>query len=180
MATNDLRLDDCGTLPEPGPIGRLVRLGFGYLCLNYVYALWSVRDTLILSNGSIQPVFWTGLVIGLILISYIINIGFSRSWKKWPAVASVFILVAAACTNYIIHGSIEGQITAMVIYIWLLYSFTHLGLAFVLSTIISTPGCEMRAFHHLYSLITGKPTKEHYCPIGCFHSIDQWEAARQK
>jgi len=43
-----------------------------------------------------------------------------------------------------------------------------------------TPGCEMRAFHHLYTKITGKPTNEHHCPVGPLHPVDQWEAARQK
>lgn len=41
---------------------------------------------------------------------------------------------------------------------------------------IGTPGCEMRAFHDLYSRLTGVPTKEHYCPVGFLHPIDQWEA----
>lgn len=31
----------------------------------------------------------------------------------------------------------------------------------------------MRAFHNLYSGATGKPTKEHYCPVGPLNSIDR-------
>ena len=38
-----------------------------------------------------------------------------------------------------------------------------------------TPGCEMRAFHDLFSRLTGIQTKEHYCPVGPLHPIDQWE-----
>ena len=82
MATTDLKLDEQGTLPRPGPIGRLVRLALGLFCLYYVYILWVVRDVLILADGSIRPLLWNGIVVGLILISYIVNIGFSRSWKK--------------------------------------------------------------------------------------------------
>ena len=180
MATTDLKLDGQGTLPKPGPIGRLVRLAFGLPCLYYVFILWRVRDVLILADGSIQPLLWDGILIGLILVSYIINIGFSRSWKKRPAITSVALLLGAAGVNYLVSGSIEGQITAVILHIWLLYIFSHLGLAFVLSAFIGTPGCEMRAFHHLCSLITGKPAKEHYCPVGPLHSIDQWEAEKRK
>ena len=179
MTTTDLQLDDPGTLPKPGPIGRLVRLGFGYVCLQYVYALWIVRYALILSDGSIRPLLWNGIIIGLILISYIVNIGFSRPWKKWPALISVLILLSATGLNYAIYGNIAGYISATTVFIWLLYSFTHLGLSFVLSAIICTPGCEMRAFHHLYSLISGKPAKEHYCPVGPLHAIDNWENSRR-
>jgi len=96
MATTDLKLDEPGSLPRPGPIGRLVRLALG--------ALW----------------------------------------------------------------------------LWEFYVFADLGSAFVLAAIIGTPGCEMRALHDLYSRLTGNPTKEHYCPIGPLHPIDQWEAHRDQ
>ena len=180
MATTDLKLDEQGTLTRPGPVGRLVRFAFGLLCLYYVYILWTVRDVLVLTDGSIRPLLWSGIVFGLILVSYVVNIGFSQSWKKWPAIVSVVLLLGAAGVNYFVSGNIEGQITAVILHLWLLYIFCHLGHAFILSTIIGTPGCEMRAFHHLYTVITGNPTKEHYCPVGPLHPIDQWEAARRK
>ena len=112
-------------------------------------------------------------------VSYVVNIGFSRSWKKRPAFASVALLLGAASVNYLSSGAVEGHLSAMVLHSWLLYVFGHLGLAFLLSAIIGTPGCEMRAFHHLYSLMTGRPTKEHHCPVGPLRPIDQWEAARR-
>ena len=180
MATTDLKLNEQGTLPKPGLVGRLVRLSFGLLCLYYVYILLIVRDVLVLTDGSIRPLLWSGFVFGLILVSYVVNIGFSRSWKKWPAIVSVVLILGAAGVNYFVSGNVEGQITAVILHLWLLYIFCHLGLAFILSTIIGTPGCEMRAFHHLYTVITGNPTKEHYCPVGPLHPIDQWEAARRK
>lgn len=55
MATTDLRLEECGTLPKPGPVGRLVRLLFGALCLYYVYGLWGVRGDLMTSEATIPP-----------------------------------------------------------------------------------------------------------------------------
>ena len=176
MASTDLKLDNPGTLIRPGPIGRLVRLVFGYVCLQYIYELWNVRDVLLTAEGSIRPVVWNGAVIGLFLISYIVNIGFSRDWKKRPAIASVLLFIAATGLNHVLYGRFEGEVSVMILYIWSLYCFTHLGLAFVLSAIIATPGCEMRAFHHLYSIVTGRSTKEHYCPIGPLSFIDNWEA----
>jgi hypothetical protein len=57
MATTDLKLDEPGSLPKPGPVGRMFRLLFGLLC-------------------------WNGILPGLFLISCVINIGYSRSWGK--------------------------------------------------------------------------------------------------
>ncbi|WP_420429402.1 hypothetical protein [Kordiimonas sp.] len=179
MATTDLKLEECGSLPKPGPFGRLARIGFGALCLYYVFALWGVRQDLITDTGTIRQLVWNGIVPGLILVSYVINIGFSRAWKKWPAIASIAIMLVAAGTGYALTGSIETYLLAHTVHAWELYVFSHLGLAFMFAAVLRTPGCEMRAFHHLFSLITKRLTKEHHCPIGPLTPIDQWEM-RQK
>lgn len=61
--------------------------------------------------------------------------------------------------------------------VWLAYFSAHLGLSFVVSAVIATPGCEMRSLPHLWTLITGRATKEHYCP-GPLDPIDRWERQR--
>ena len=180
MATTDLKLDEPGSLPSPGPVGRLVRLALGILCLWYVYGLIQVSGNLIAADGSIRLVIWNGIMIGLFLISYVVNIGFSRAWKKWPAVVSATALAIIAGVGYAMAGTIETKLLARGIWIWELYVFSHLGLAFIIAGVIGTPGCEMRAFHDLYSRLTGVPTKEHYCPIGPLHPIDQWEAHQHR
>ena len=65
-------------------------------------------------------------------------------------------------------------------YVWLtvFYVFGHLGLSFLLSAVIATPGCEMRAIPHLWTLVTGRATREHYCP-GFLDRVDAWELQRK-
>jgi hypothetical protein len=179
MATTDLKLDEPGSLPRPGPVGRLVRLGLGILCLRYVYGLIQVAGGLIAADGSIRIVVWNGIIFALFLVSYVVNIGFSRAWKKWPAIVSAGAFAIIAGVSYAMTGMIETNLLARSIWIWELYIFSHLGLAFIIAGVIGTPGCEMRAFHDLYSRLTGVPTKEHYCPVGPLRPIDEWES-RQK
>ena len=178
MATTDLKLDDPGSLLRPGPIGRLVRLAFGVLCLWYAFGLVEVSDSLIMSDGHIRSLVWNGILPGLFLVSYIINIGFSRGWKKWPAIVSVGVIVVVGGIGYLTKGAVETTLLARTIWAWELYLFSHLGTAFVIAAVIGTPGCEMRAFHDLYSRLTGIPTKEHHCPVGPLTPIDRWEASR--
>ncbi len=180
MATTDLKLDDPGSLPRPGPIGRLVRLAFGLVCIWYVFVLIAVSGDLMSGQGGIRPVVWNGVLIGLFLVSYIINIGYSRPWKKWPALISAGAFVAIAGAGYLTQGTVETELLARTVWVWEVYLFSHLGIAFIIATLIGTPGCEMRAFHDLYSRLTGIPTKEHYCPVGPLHPIDQWEAGRSR
>ena len=180
MATTDLRLDEPGSLPRPGPLGRLVRFGFGGECLWYVYGLIQVGGNLVNDSGSIRPVIWNGILIGLFLISYVVNIGFSRAWKKWPAFISAGVFALIAGVGYLTAETVETSFLARGVWVWEVYLFSHLGFAFIIAGVIGTPGCEMRAFHDLYSRLTGVSTKEHYCPVGPLHPIDQWEAGRSR
>ena len=178
MATTDLKLDEPGSLPRPGPVGRAVRLGFGALCLYHVYWLLQLSGSLLDEGGQVRSILWNGSLIGLLLVSYVVNIGFSRDWKKWPAIVSACVFLLLAAYGYFTAATAETLLLARALWVWELYVFAHLGGAFIVAGIIGTPGCEMRAFHDLYSRLTGKPTKEHYCPIGPLHPIDQWEARR--
>jgi hypothetical protein len=148
------------------------------MCIWYVGGLLDVVASLITDDGNVRSLVWNGLLPGLFLISYVVNIGFSRAWGKRPAIASVAVIAAVAAIGFLVEGIFETLLLARVIWVWEVYLFSHLGLAFVISAIIGTPGCEMRAFHDLYSRISGAPTKEHYCPVGPLHPIDQWEAGR--
>ena len=150
------------------------------MCLWYVNGLIDVTADLHVADGRILSIVWNGVLPGLFLISYVINIGFSQAWKKWPAIVSVCIFLAIGVLGYLTEDSFQTVMLARVIWSWELYLFLHLGIAFVVSGVIATPGCEMRAFHDLYSRLTGVPTKEHYCPVGPLHPIDQWEAGRSR
>ncbi len=176
MATTDLKLQAPGTLASPGMIGRLTRLVFGLLCVLYVYKLLSVTFSLLDSQQHIRPLLWNGLLPALFLVSYVINIGYSRHWRKWPAFISALILAAAALVGFLIDGVWESALLARTLWLWEMYLFLHLGLSFVLAAILATPGCEMRAFFHLFSIITGKPRHDHQCPIGPLRHIDDWES----
>lgn len=178
MATTDLKLNEPGTLTRPGPIGRGVRLVFGALCLWYVAGLIDISSDLFDVTGNIRPIIWNGILPGLFLISYVINIGFSRPWRKWPAIASAGVLLVVAGIGYLSIGSVETALLARAIWLWEIYLFAHLGLSFVVAAFIGTPGCEMRALHDIYSRFSGRPTKEHHCPVGPLSAIDRWETQK--
>ena len=110
MSTTDLKLDECGTLPRPGPLGRLYRLGMTFIVLRFaVFEIWD--DRVLLTSGDFEPygLIWNISLFGLFLISYVINIGFSRHWKKWPALVSAVLLGGLALFDYGTTGDWTGQ-----------------------------------------------------------------------
>ncbi|MBT8100569.1 MAG: hypothetical protein KJO82_12500 [Gammaproteobacteria bacterium] len=180
VASTDLRLDEPGTLHRPGPLGRLARLIFGLLCLYYVYGLIMLAANIMSPGDTIPALVWNGLIPGLFLVSYVVNIGYSRAWRKWPAIVSAAAFAVVAAFGYLNSGSFETVALARLIWAWELYVFGHLGFSFMISAVIGTLGCEMRAMHDLYSRVTGVPTKEHFCPIGPLNHIDRWEARNRR
>ncbi|VAW00003.1 hypothetical protein MNBD_ALPHA06-2307 [hydrothermal vent metagenome] len=119
------------------------------------------------------------MVPGLFLVNFVINIGYSRAWKNWPVIISAALLLAAAGFGFASQGTVQTPVLASTLFFWEFYIFLHLGVSFVLAGILATPGCEMRAPFHLFSLLTGKTTKEHHCPVGPLNALDKWERERK-
>jgi len=178
MATTDLELKPEGSLPPPGPIGRAFRLILGVACLFYVVQIlqlpWFDKE-----SNRVAALLWNGILPALFLVSYVVNIGFSLALKKWPAILSALLLAASAVWGYMAQGQFETPLLANVLALWLLYVFIHLGVSFVLSALLATPGCEMRAIPHLLAKLRGISSKEHHCPVGPISHIDRWERERQ-
>ncbi len=72
-----------GTLAKPGPIGRIMRLVFGLGSFYALYQAIAYREYLMkdtLPNSS----WWPVLVLALLVFPYVINLGWGRSWGRWP------------------------------------------------------------------------------------------------
>jgi hypothetical protein len=175
-----------GSLVTPGWIGRLIRLGFGLALLRFFYDL--VRFEVLAPRGDAgltssqapdQVWFWLLAAWLFWILPFVVNIGFGVSWRRWSqavVLASVAIAIVVSLVN---ERSIWSESLGWILLIWLLYESLHLGVCFVLSAVLATPGCEMRAIPHLWTVVTGKKTSEHFCPSGFLDSLDRWEAGRR-
>ena len=91
-----------------------------------------------------------------------------------------FILLACAgaiLVDLVLYGQVWGPPLGVVVYAVTVYTFAHLGLSFILATVLATPGCEMRAIPDLLGRLTGRTAQEHHCP-GFIQPLDDWEAER--
>ncbi|HJN49252.1 MAG: hypothetical protein QGI68_17985 [Pseudomonadales bacterium] len=173
--SDSLELVAPGTLDRPGSIGRMVRLGMGVLCL---YALWQViiyREELIDTPVSVIPNFSVMLAIGLCIINYVVNIGFSKSWGRMPAYISLAAFGILAGVSYLVGGDWDSPILGVPLFMWLTYFYGHLGISFTIAAAIATPGCEMRSIPELLGRATGQKAQEHHCPAAFITKIDEWE-----
>lgn len=175
-----LELVEQGSLSRPGPVGRLVRFSLGVACLYGLWELFAVTPYFVERPIELLPNLSFMILVVLCIFNYVVNIGFSKDWSYYPVVVSIFTFLLVAAASYITSGTASSELLGTLIVLWIAYFFTHLGLSFVLASIISTPGCEMRAIPELFGKITNKEVKEHHCPSSLISGIDNWEENRKK
>lgn len=167
-----------GSLSRPGPIGRLLRSLLGVLCLYALWGLIHVAPDFVENPIGLLPNLGLMLLFALCVFNYVINIGFSRDWHRYPLIVALIFLAAVAIVGYLFTGDAGTEILGVSVLLWLGYFYTHLGVSFLLAAFLATPGCEMRAIPELFGKITHREAKEHHCPISILSGIDRWEKRR--
>lgn len=170
-----------GSLAKPGPIGRFVRLFWGVIL---AWAFVNIVDNWqVLISLETLP-HWSFLLMSLFLalrvFPYVITIGFGIDAPYNPLRYGLIALnVLGVGLSWLMTGNLWSPAMGWFIGVWFLYTTTHLGISFLLASILATPGCEMRSIPHLWAIITKQNTKEHFCP-GHIDKVDHWEMKFRK
>ena len=165
----------------PGLIGRIVRLLLSililYLFVNLIEWEWlSPKNTSEFIRWQAPGLFWVvNFLIFFLLFPYVVNIGFGVNWKRKPQLIFIITVVGLGLFTLFQYGSLWSPALGWLLLIWLTYVAGHLGISLILASILATPGCEMRSIPHLWTILSGRETKEHYCP-GSLDKLDKWEA----
>lgn len=175
-----LELVEPGSLARTGPVGRLMRLALGAACLWALWELVANVGAVIAAPiaAAVHPSVALLIAMAFWVISYLVNIGFSKSWGRRPAYASLAGFLAMGVVAFVIHGELNSPILGVPLFAWLTYFYGHLGLSFVVASVLATPGCEMRAIPELVGRMTGHGSAEHHCPSPLITKIDEWERQR--
>ena len=176
----ELKLDKAGTLRRPGPLGRVARLSLSALFAWYVYNLVSHYSYFVgmFSPRLPEDIPWMiSVLYGFHVFPYVLNIGFSRDWRRRPQLVLIALAIVTGITGLVQYNNFWAPPLAWLTVVWLVYVYGHLGLSFLIAAVIGTPGCEMRAIPHLWTIVTGRETAEHYCP-GPLDRLDKWEGRK--
>lgn len=174
----ETRFDEPGTLPKPGLIGRLLRLLLGAACLWGVYSGVVDGPSTVVPNLP-HPLNLIPFVLALWLAPAVLDIGWGVDWKRCTQLTVVVIAAVLSVVGRISLGSWWTPLLGWFVLGFTIYVLAHLGISFVLAAVLGTPGCEMRALPHLWTLATGQQTQEHYCP-GFLDAVDRWERFRRE
>ena len=165
---------ESGSIEPPRIIGRIVRLLLGLVCLDLVRQIVDDIPGMIERGWPVNLIAICTVILGFYLIRPVMNLGFTLKNNYWGQIFVFISTVTILIIEWATGGPIFGKIFTAFLMIWMTYVFGHLGISFVLSAIIKTPGCEMRALPHFWTILTQRKTAEHHCP-GFIKNIDEWE-----
>ena len=130
-----------GTITGPGPIGRIVRIILGIILLYFfIETLTGYEGLVRIRSDWPSGTWWIGAAFGLYLLPGLVNIGFTRSWGRWPQVVFVLLVLAAVVFDLLQYGSFWGPPLGLLVFLLLTYFTGHLGLSFILAGIFAAPG----------------------------------------
>lgn len=169
-----MRADPDAVPYRPGPVGRVVRLVLGLLCLQS-----AIGAVVALVAGVSGPPATsdTGLVVAIVVAAWltpaVFDVGVGRQYGNWWRLA-VGIGIALAAAGGAALGNAGTGLTIAIL-VWIAVTLGWLGVAFVVAAVLRTPGCEMRALPHLASLVLPGGHGFVACP-GPLQPLDEWEA----
>ena len=89
-----LDLVDQGSLARPGPIGRLLRFALGIACLYGLWELINVAPYFVERPLALLPNLTLMILVVLCVFNYVVNIGFSKDWNKYPLIVSLSLILS--------------------------------------------------------------------------------------
>lgn len=139
MEQETTKFRESGAFPKPGPFGRVVRI-FAGLFLIYFFI-----ETLTGYKGYVGfnvpgGTWWIGAAASFYFLSDVVNIGFSRSWGRWPQAVFLVSAAAAAALNLFQYDRLWGPPLGLLIYLLMIFVLSALGISFLLAGILPVPG----------------------------------------
>lgn len=165
-------------LPPPGPLGRIARLASGALCGVAVWQLWIVAPAFLAAERIWIPGLLLFALPAIYVFSHVVNIGFRKDWGRLPLRAALLLIGLTSLVGFVMGDGLWNPVMGTTLLLLLGYTYTHLGVAFLLSALLQTPGCEMRSPYHLAALARGQDPTSVVCP-GALGRLDDWEEKRR-
>ena len=103
--SDPLQLVEEGSLDRPGPVGRIVRLALGMVCTYALYVLIIYRANIIATPVSALPDLTVMVLAALFIINYVVNIGFGKSFGRWPSYVSIAAMLLFATMSWLAFGT---------------------------------------------------------------------------
>lgn len=129
-----------GTLPPPGPIGRVARLALGLVTAGVVVAVLLARLDGPPGHTNPSPLFLLVVVIAVHLVGDIVELGFRRRWGAVSRAAAVSLAGALAVVDVVAYDRWWAPALAWYLFLLVEVTFGFLAVSLVTAAAIAAPG----------------------------------------
>ena len=129
-----------GSLPKPGPIGRMIRIVSGCVLLYFFIVTLTNFGNYVSLTVPKHPLMCLGVALSFYFLAYVVNVGFTITWGRWLQLILVAAAMATVVFDLLIYRSFWGPPLGLLVFALLAYVTGHLGLSFILAGILATPG----------------------------------------
>ncbi len=167
------------TFETPRLIGRTVRLLLGiYILYGLIFGILPAFPEFLNVGFPMDPNVYIGLIVSFYFLNDVVNGGLNRHWGRWPQLVALLVTGLAVALSLSFYGAVWGPPLGLVMFPFTVFMYGYIGTAFVLATILATPGCETSSFRHLISRFRGRELEAAACSA-LLERMDAWEAQRQ-
>ena len=128
------------TFERPRLLGRGVRLILGGSLLVLGIETLMTPTAWISQSVPQSPVMWLGTAVCFYFLRGVPDKGLQRAWGRWPQLVVVLLALVAVIYNLARTGSWWGQPLGALIFVLIICVSAHLGLSFVLASLLAHPG----------------------------------------
>ncbi len=138
------KLQPAGTYARPRVLGRLLRLGLGFVVFYFMawpyIELW--RGYTRVREGFTPPggTWWLPILFMFYLLPHMIDGGMNFRLGNKSRIAYGVLLVLAAALNFTLYGGVWGPVLGWFLIVTGFALFTHLAVSFLVQGVAATPG----------------------------------------
>ena len=131
-----------GTLPRPGPVGRIVRLLMGLLVLRFLAGNVVQFEGFVAprSSSDLPASLLFGSLFAFVLFGEVVRRGIGPRWARPAQMTLAAVLFGVMAIDLVWYGDWWGPPMGLLVFVVIVYTLAHLGVSFLVAAAFATPG----------------------------------------
>ena len=131
-----------GTLPHPGPVGRIVRLLMGLLVLRFLAGNVVQFEGFVAprSSSDLPASLLFGSLFAFVLFGEVVRRGIGPRWARPAQITLVAAMFGVMAIDLVWYGDWWGPPMGLLVFVVIVYTLAHLGVSFLVAAAFATPG----------------------------------------
>ncbi|MFQ5523444.1 MAG: hypothetical protein ACE5F5_07685 [Acidimicrobiia bacterium] len=129
-----------GTLPRPGPVGRVGRFLLGLIAGTILVLVLLPRLEAPPGHRSPAPLFLVVAAIAVYILPDITRVTFRRRWGRKPIMVGAAVVVVLAIVDLVVYGRLYAPPLAWYLFLLVEVVFAIAAVSLLVAAVLAVPG----------------------------------------